>query len=66
MIQSGSLGIGKMTEEEFVEKLAIIIIEHLKELKYGEIDYYYFFEDACDLLKKADPDRYNEIFNKND
>ena len=54
-----------MTKEELIEKLEIIIVEHLKELKYsGEADLHYFFDDACDLLKKADPARYNKIFNE--
>lgn len=53
-----------MTSKEIIEKLEIIIVEYLKELKYGDVDLYYFFDDACDLLKKADPARYNKIFNE--
>ena len=53
-----------MTKEELIEKLEIIIVENIKECNYGEPNLYYFFDDVCDLLKKADPARYNKIFNE--
>ena len=51
-----------MTKEELVDELEDIIVQHRKP----NTDFYYLFEDVKNLLRKANPDRYNQIFNEND
>lgn len=50
-----------MTKDQLVDELADIVVQHFKP----NVHFYYLFKDLRNLLKKADPDRYNRIFSEN-
>ena len=52
-----------MTKGQLVEKISTLIENYCKD---KNPDDYYFVADVCNLLRQADPDRYNQIFNQND